>query len=128
MSNLKLPACSSFADADRILAGKDSRRIGYQTWLIRGDGIIAVRHHRTLIVRYYPTGAVMVNCNGYRSRTTLFRVRHFTNAHIYQRAYSWRVRPCGWDGAEIDYFDGIMFDASGALIPAETITGAALAA
>ena len=63
---------------ERLLAGRDSRKIGNNTWLHKDDDSIALRHFRTYLIRAYVDG-----------RTT---VRPFYSVTSMRRIYAWVPR------------------------------------
>ncbi len=75
-------------------------RLTYKTWLRYEFGAYRLYHHTAPIVTFHADGAVVVDCAGHRSRTTLDRVRDATGANIYQRGGMW------WYG-DHPYFDGL---------------------
>lgn len=117
MSNLKLPLIKSYATADRCLDGKNERKIGYQTWLVRLDnGNIAVKHFNTLILRYVNVGdsaSVVYSPRGYHTRTTLHRLHHFSppGVCVYTKNYTAYVQHPNGEVRLLE--DGLSLDENG---------------
>jgi hypothetical protein len=78
----------------------DSVTLGPNTWLSRDGDDYIVRLYRTVILRYTPDGAVILNTDGHRSATTKSRLSQLSPVHITQKKYVW------WVGA-LEFFDGM---------------------
>lgn len=85
----------TYESAAEVLQGRDSIKLGNNTWLERIDsGIdtaIAVRLHNTYIVRFQRNGEVTLHTGGYRTVTTKERLNQFTSKRIYQKNHQWFV-------------------------------------
>ena len=98
----------NFEQAKAALAGRDSMRLGNNTFLESyTDGTqvdrICVRLHSTNIVAFYPDGRVTLHTGGYRTRTTKERINHFITGRVYSRNYAWfyiAPLPFGADNSE----------------------------
>lgn len=117
LSNHNAPRPTSYADADALLAGRDSRKIGHNTHLVRDlpstggatqQGLIYVLFHRTRIVTFNESGIMFYHSGGFRTVTTKERINRYLPAEhsLYQRKHVWRVK--GPDGIEHDFQDGMM--------------------
>lgn len=108
MNNRKRIGQLTWSRCQTMLAGKDQRPIGYKTCLrARGvnDDVFEVVHHSTVILRFHQAGAIVARTNGWRTRTTLDRIREMSGADVYQRRHVWYVLfP---SGREIEFYDGI---------------------
>jgi len=83
----------NYFKAESILDGRDSKKIRYKTWLHdRGDHI-ALRHHKTDIIRFYEDGRIGISNGGYFSPTTKQRLSDRTPDWIgvSQKDYTWRL-------------------------------------
>lgn len=100
----------SYQEADQYLGDKTSRPLGYATKLEREDTIIGVKHHDTYIIRFYPTGEIVLDTDGWRSRTTKDRLNMFLPSpwRVWQERNVWYLS-CGYgDENPYIYFDGII--------------------
>jgi len=86
----------SYAEAAEYLAGRDSVKLGNNTWLVYMDdhanpelSQIGVRLHNTYIVRFYQDGRVSLHTGGYRTVTTKDRINQFIKGRVYQQALVW---------------------------------------
>lgn len=112
----------TIADAEAILKGRDTRKLGNNTYLERrGDGI-AIRLHRTDVVTFNADGSVTFDSGGWRTVTTKSRMGMVTGISVYQRDFKWYVivaKPDAdglrydWDEPPIEYFDGVTVTAKG---------------
>ena len=77
--------------ADTYLGNKIDRPAGYATRIQRREKNIAVVHHATDIVTYRRDGTILLDCNGWRSKTTKERLNVFTpfGVEIYQSSGVW---------------------------------------
>lgn len=83
MSNLKfLATVKSYEDADKFLDGKQARRLGHNTYVERGDNVIAVRYHSTNIVTYVPGDVIVLRANGWVTSTTANRMHMLTPDNV----------------------------------------------
>jgi hypothetical protein len=78
MSNLQLPDVTDYPSAARLLDGQRYRRIGYKTALLLTNYTIAVQHHHTDIIDYYPDGGISLNTGGWSTSTTTHRMHRLT--------------------------------------------------
>lgn len=97
MSNLHLPDIESHTSALRVLGNKSARKIGYKTLLVQEAGCIAVFHHSTPIIRYYPDGSITLNNGGWASSTTAQRMHRLTplNVRVFIKQYEMFVQVDG---------------------------------
>lgn len=68
----------SFHDAETFLQGKESRKIGHNTYVIDRGECIVIRYHSTDIVRYYPDGWIVVDTEGWQTVTTFDRLKQLS--------------------------------------------------
>jgi hypothetical protein len=88
----------NYAEALTVLAGRESVRLGNNTYLMNIDyaritPCIAVRLHSTDIVKFYPDGSVTLHTGGYHTVTTKERINHFITGRVYSRNYQWFYCP-----------------------------------
>jgi len=81
----------SYAEAAEYLRGRDSVKLGNNTWLERlnRDQQIAVRLHSTYIVRFYQTGRVTLHTGGWYRVTTKDRMNRFIKGKVFQKDHQW---------------------------------------
>lgn len=119
----------SYAAALRVLGGKQSIRLGNNTYLEHithdytrtGDFIdapvIGVRLHQTYIVRFYASGQVTLHTGGWQTVTTKDRLNEFITSHIYQKNHNWYVvgpdasGAYDWDNPQ-DFTEGFTLQAT----------------
>lgn len=99
----------TYASACDKLNGRDSRKVGNNTYLERIDSqTVGVRLHRTHVVTFHADGRYTLNSGGWRTVTTKSRINDYAPARVTQRAGEWFVRH---DGTEIEFRDGMTLTA-----------------
>jgi|SRR5882724_8548968 len=107
----------SFKEALEVLKGRDSRKLGNNTYLQKRGENIAVKLHQTDVVTYTPNGEVILSSGGWKTVTTKDRINQFSPVRIYQKNHVWHV------GDHI-FKDGMTIDASGTVKGADVYTPA----
>lgn len=87
----------SFAEAMQVLAGRESMRLGNNTYLEyhesdgyeHGSPFVAVRLHATKIVIFHKNGRVTLHTGGYRTVTTKERINQFVDGRVFQKDFDW---------------------------------------
>jgi hypothetical protein len=82
----------SYSEASAVLNGRDSVKLGNNTWLERivTDRLkIVVRLHSTNIVVFHDDGRVTLHTGGYHTVTTKDRLNRFIYGRVYQKAHQW---------------------------------------
>jgi len=86
----------TYAQAAEYLAGRDSVKLGNNTWLEmhakEGTGyapFVAVRLHGTDIVKFWESGRVTLHTGGYYTVTTKDRINQFIAGRVLQKYYQW---------------------------------------
>jgi hypothetical protein len=100
----------NYEDAEEVLKGREQKKIGHNTWLIRRDpDTIVVKYHRTNIVVYVP-GWMECYADGWETYTTKDRLNQLLPAgwSICQVKHRWYVRNHA-TGEQSDWYDGITF-------------------
>jgi len=93
-----------------------SRTIKNNTEVIdRGDHI-AVRLHRTDVVKVYPDGTYQLYAGGWHTVTTKQRINEFSPANVYQQDWCWYV-----NNNDTLFEEGIRVDSRGKVIDDRTI-------
>jgi hypothetical protein len=102
----------NYVEAAQYLAGRDSVKLGNNTWLESFSDGIAVRLHATRIVLFHEDGRVTLHSGGYRTVTTKDRVNQFIKGRVYQKNHVWYYVPSrgelGIDWTSpAEFFEGI---------------------
>jgi len=82
---------TSYDDCVKRLDGRDSRKLRYSVYLRRDGADIVVVHHLTTIIRYRPDGAIMLDCDGYRSTSTKANLNRYTGFSVWQKDHVWYI-------------------------------------
>jgi len=91
----------NFFKAQRMLDGRQQKKIGNNTWAIRNeDGSVSIRLHRTNILIFYPDNTCKYNTGGWQSVTTKRRMNEYAPIPVYQQDWQWYF----WGGEK--YEDG----------------------
>jgi hypothetical protein len=99
----------TYANACDKLNGRDSRKVGNNTYLERiNSETVGVRLHNTHVVTIHADGSYMLNSGGWRTVTTKSRINDYAPARVTQRAGEWFVRH---DGIDIEFRDGMTLTA-----------------
>lgn len=62
----------------RYLDGKDSKKIGHNTYAYVEDGNVGIRYHNTTIVGLFTDGTMILNNGGWHTTTTSGRMHAFS--------------------------------------------------
>lgn len=96
----------SFEDCESFLDGRDSRKLGHNTYVERrsdmgGHPCFTIRHHRTDVITYFAEGRVMLDTNGHMTPTTKWRLNKCSPFSVYSEGDGeWAVySPNKRDGA-----------------------------
>lgn len=82
----------SFGQAESILNGKDSRKVGNNTYLVRlSADSIGVRHQRTVVVTINKDGTYILYTGGWKTVTTKERMNTYSPVGVYQKKREWYV-------------------------------------
>jgi hypothetical protein len=99
----------TYANACDKLNGRDSRKVGNNTYLERiNSQTVAVRLHSTHVVTFYADGSYTLNSGGWRTVTTKSRINDYAPVRVTQRSGEWFVC-CG--GIEVEFRDGMTLTA-----------------
>lgn len=82
----------NWTEADKILAGRDSIKIGHNTYLeciSDNRAEYAVRYHNTYIVRFFRDGGITLHNGGWYTSTTKERMNEFITGRVYQKNHDW---------------------------------------
>lgn len=99
----------TYAEAAEILQGRDSIKLGNNTWLEDFDGGVAVRLHDTRIVKFWLDGSITLQTGGYRTVTTKERLNQFVKGIVFQQAHKWYVATAHTEEGRIDFNKKIPF-------------------
>jgi hypothetical protein len=84
---------SSYRDARERLNGRSRRHIARNTWLeVTSSGEIVLILHRTAILTFRRSGAVVYRTGGWQTITTKERLNRFGPLYVYSQRKQWRVR------------------------------------
>jgi hypothetical protein len=127
MSNMTLRRLGSltYMSAAKMLKGKGQKVIANNTWLVRpmwpmvGE-YIAIRHHKTEIVRLWWDGRVTLHIGAWHTRTTHDRVNALTSCRIYTRRGEVFLFV---NGISFPYRDGVEVSEASRRLPFETVLG-----
>lgn len=93
----------NFFKAQRLLNGRDQKKIGNNTWAIKNeDGSISIRLHQTNILTFRSDNTCVYQTNGWQTSTTKNRINEYAPVPVYQKDYQWYF----WGGEK--YVDGII--------------------
>lgn len=95
----------TFEQALEKLNGRDSRKVGNNTYLERLDADrVGVRLHGTYVVEISEGGTYRLNSGGWRTVTTKDRINTFAPCRVSQVRGEWIVRH---GGADMPFADGM---------------------
>lgn len=93
---------TDFDSAARALGSRDTRKIGFQTWVESRGTSIVIRHHSTDIVEYTLGNRTFLHTDGWVSVTTGARLHEFTPYNVVVNTrpskYHYLVNGTPWDG------------------------------
>ena len=95
----------TYAEAAEVLKGRDSVKLGNNTWLETYHEGIAVRLHRTHIVLFNRDGQITLHTGGYHTVTTKDRINKFIKGRVYQKGYAWFYASAPMHS--VAFFDGM---------------------
>lgn len=90
------------------LGKRDRRKIGHNTYLVRGDGYVDVVFHTTTVIRYGADGSVIYNSGGWQTKTTKECLNHWgvDRVRVYQKDTVWYVHDHTTDTIK-RFYDGM---------------------
>lgn len=101
----------NYQQANGVLNGRESRKIGNNTYLKRIDtGTIGVLLHQTYVVVYHAMGRVTLDSNGWQTNTTKARINEYSDANLSQKNSIWYMG----DGSL--FYDGMQLNGDGETI------------
>lgn len=88
-------------------AEMDKRKVGNNTWLIRGDERVHVKLHQTHILTFTPDNRVILNSGGWETATTKDRMNAFLGWNtVFSNRGDWQVSVRFWLPAKGEYNRG----------------------
>ena len=112
-------ATSLFDSFEQRLDGRDSRKVGNNTYLERNTfydraadriaSFIGVRLHGTYVVRAYEDGTVSLHTGGWHTVTTKDRINAWSPVRVFQHDYTWYVKFQG-DGWDVPKSEWVQFE------------------
>lgn len=109
----------SYRKVSELIEGKKVYRFGsiIATVLVRGKNEdIHLRYHNTDVITFHKDGTFTLDGGGYRTATTLRRLKEFGPFQICQKNGEWLLSS---DGNEIPFYDGIHVDRNGIIFKNE---------
>ena len=99
----------SWEDCVAFIGGRDSRRLGHNTFVDRlTEDIYGVRYHSTYVVRYFPNGRIGLDSGGWQTVTTAQRLNACSPFRVsFSETHGGVISPNG-DGA--GFRDGMRSD------------------
>jgi hypothetical protein len=79
----------NFEQAMQVLNGKETVRLGNNTYLKKWIDAVSVRLHATDIVTFWVDGRVTLYTGGWRTVTTKDRINKFITGRVYQKNHEW---------------------------------------
>lgn len=67
----------TYEEAKKLLKGRDSKKIGNNTYLINGGDVVSVCLHGTDVLKFYENGHIKLNSGGYQTVTTKDRMNKY---------------------------------------------------
>lgn len=89
-----------YESALKTLKNRETKKVGNNTYLVRGENEVGVRLHSTIVVTIHADGTYTLNSGGWRTVTTKARMNEFCPVRVSQKNYDWFV------GGE-PFYDGI---------------------
>lgn len=117
-------SCSSlyYGSISDLIGDKDSKQIGHNTIVHRlDDNTVAVKYHRTNILKINQDNTVTISTGGWETSTTKDRLNQFLSCRgfgIFQKKGVWYIKERGDDEA-VPYEDGMRITPDGTLIRAQ---------
>lgn len=101
----------NLTDARNVLAGRESMRLGNNTYLeVVGSeplGFIGVRLHNTYVVRFWFDGKITLHTGGYHTVTTKDRINQFIAGRVWQKDYTWYFNKAEWPNTAVEFTEGM---------------------
>lgn len=114
MANIQTPKNDTYAGWLALLDGKDSKRIGHNTYAEKlNDDEIGIRLHGTYVVTFVSDGRIVLRSGGYETVTTKQRMNAVLPMcfRVFAKDYTWKVRDRSnvRDNGErvLSFFDGL---------------------
>jgi hypothetical protein len=96
----------NYAQAEKLLSGRDRRKLENNTYLERRGLDFAVRLHSTDVVTIHPDGTYTLRTGGWKTVTTKDRINRYSPVRISQVKFEWFV-----NGE--DFYSGMIVDNNG---------------
>lgn len=110
----------TYKDAKEMLQGRESKKIRYATYLHNRGEYFAIRHHETDIIKIFPRKTVL-DCNGWKSRTTKDRLNYYSPASIWSDKGIWFA---SFNGKTVLYKDGLTVHCNGCFTGGDSLSKA----
>jgi hypothetical protein len=101
----------TFSQCQQILGNRKTKKLSNNTYLRQeSDNLFYVKFHDTDIICIHPDNTQVIDCNGFRTKTTKERVNEFSFARILQEKGIWYLP------GKVEYFDGIRVAFNGEIV------------
>lgn len=106
----------TFTRCQEILGNSKTKKLSNNTYLRQeGDNLFYVKFHDTDIICIYPDNTQVIDCKGFRTKTTKERLNEFSLASVFQEKGNWYLQR-GLQAGKIEYFDGIRVALNGEIV------------
>jgi hypothetical protein len=99
---------TNYAQADKFLGSRSVKNLPSirSTKIVRNDNGISLYYHNTAVVTFCTDGRIVIDPNGYRSKTTKDRINAAVPfLRVYQRKFEWYF---DWNGETNKFRDGMI--------------------
>lgn len=81
----------TYEEAKEMLKGRNSKKIGNNTYLVYLENRIVIRLHNTNVVTFYEDGRTLLNSGGWKTVTTKDRMNKYlpTPWKVFQEKFEW---------------------------------------
>lgn len=98
----------TYAEADKLLGKRVTRRLSNNTYLRRGQlGELIIELHGNPIIVLFGDGSYELSSCSWRTVTTKARLNEFSPARVYQEKGKWYVGMSSFTGGRVIFTDGI---------------------
>ena len=81
----------TYEEAKEMLKGRNSKKIGNNTYLVDLENRIVIRLHNTNVVTFYEDGRTLLNSGGWKTVTTKDRMNKYLPVpwKVFQEKFEW---------------------------------------
>lgn len=106
----------NYTTALEKLAGRTSRKLGNNTYLVKRDTCIAVKLHQTDVIAFDPDNTCRLYTGGWHTRTTKDRINTYSPVTVSTKNRVWTV------SGQFSFEEGMRIGANGQPVNGKTIT------